>query len=83
MERSDSKVIPFKTKEMIERDFAFSELMGETIEITMEFLYDAYHSKTKAGLGVYLQLASRGLRCAMETYSDHLTEETKNADLPR
>ncbi len=43
--------------------------------MTAQFVEEARQSKDDARLGVYLKLASRCMRCALEMYNEHLVQE--------
>ena len=55
-------------------DIAYLDTMNEVLEMTAEFVEQARQSEDDVRLGVYLRMASRCMRCALEMYGEHLTQ---------
>ena len=53
-------------------DVAYLDTMNEVLEMTAQFVEEARQSEDDARLGVYLRMASRCMRCALEMYGEHL-----------
>jgi hypothetical protein len=64
------------------RDYAFYVTMDEMLVLVGEFTETARHAETDMELEMYLKLASRSLRCALEMCLDRL-RETSNEHLSR
>ena len=57
-----------------ELDFAFASTMDEVLELAADFILEARQSGDEVKLGMYLKLASRCVRCALEMYGDRLAD---------
>ena len=55
-------------------DVAYLDTMNEVLEMTAQFVEEARQSEDDARLGVYLRMASRCIRCALEMYGEHLAQ---------
>ena len=55
-------------------DIAYLSTMDEVLEMTLEFVEEARQSEDDVRLGVYLRMASRCMRCALEMYGEHLKQ---------
>ena len=53
---------------------AYLDTMNEVLEMTAQFVEEARVSEDDVRLGVYLRMASRCMRCALEMYSEHLAQ---------
>ncbi len=60
-------------------DVAYLDTMNEVLEMTAQFVEEARLSEDDVRLGVYLRMASRCMRCALEMYGEHLSENEKQA----
>ena len=56
-------------------DVAYLDTMNEVLEMTAQFVEEARQSEDDARLGVYLRMASRCMRCALEMYGEHLIQQ--------
>ena len=59
---------------MIESDVAYLDTMDEVLELVLQFAEAARNADDDVGLGVYLKLASRSLRCALEMHGEYLAQ---------
>ena len=59
---------------MSENDVAYLDTMNEVLEMTAQFVEEARVSEDDVRLGVYLRMASRCMRCALEMYGEHLAQ---------
>jgi hypothetical protein len=57
------------------RDYAFYVTMDEVLLLAEEFAETARHAETDMELEMYLKLASRAMRCALEMCFDRLKEK--------
>jgi hypothetical protein len=57
-----------------ESDVAYLDTMNEVLEMTAQFVEEARQSEDDVRLGVYLRMASRCMRCALEMYGEHLAQ---------
>ena len=55
-------------------DVAYLDTMNEVLEMTAHFVEEARQSEDDVRLGVYLRMASRCMRCALEMYGEHLAQ---------
>ena len=46
----------------------------KSLELVLQFAESARNAEDDVALGVYLKMASRCLRCALETYGEHLAQ---------
>ena len=53
---------------------AYLDTMNEVLEMTAQFVEEARVSEDDVRLGVYLRMASRCMRCALEMYGEHLAQ---------
>ena len=60
---------------MRESDVAYLDTMNEVLEMTAQFVEEARQSEDDVRLGVYLRMASRCMRCALEMYGEHLIQQ--------
>ena len=60
-------------------DVAYLDTMNEVLEMTAQFVEEARLSEDDVRLGVYLRMASRCMRCALEMYGEHQIENEKQA----
>ena len=58
----------------VSSDYPYLDTMEEVLWTTLEFIDAARHAENDLAMGVYLKLASRSLRCALEIYGDHLAQ---------
>jgi hypothetical protein len=54
----------------LDGDFAFLETMNEVLMIVLEYTELARQADNPLVMGVYLKMASRSMRCALEIYGD-------------
>ena len=64
----------WKTKMPRHDDIAYLDTMNEVLEMTAQFVEEARVSEDDVRLGVYLRMASRCMRCALEMYEEHLAQ---------
>jgi hypothetical protein len=57
-----------------ESDVAYLDTMDEVLELVLQFAEAARNADDDVALGVYLKMASRSLRCALEMYGEHLAQ---------
>lgn len=62
---------------MSESDAAYLDTMDEVLELVLQFAEAARDADDDARLGVYLRLASRSLRCALEMHGEHLAQRAE------
>ena len=55
-------------------DVAYLDTMNEVLEMVLEYVAAAQRAENDVTMGVYLRMASRSLRCALEIYGDHLAQ---------
>ena len=58
-------------------DYPYLDTMEEILWTVIEFTDAARYAKDDVTLGAYLKMASRAMRCALEIYGDHLSENKK------
>jgi hypothetical protein len=57
-----------------ESDVVYLDMMNEALELVLQFAEAARNAEDDKTLGVYLKIASRCMRCALETYGEHLAQ---------
>ncbi len=55
-------------------DVPYLDTMDEALELVLQFAEAARNAEDDKTLGVYLKIASRCMRCALETYGEHLAQ---------
>ena len=58
-------------------NFAWVLTIEDVLEIVIAHCEDARHAEDRLRMGVYLKMASRAMRCALEVYGSQLVEVPK------
>jgi hypothetical protein len=58
------------------RDYAYYVTMDEVLLLAGEFVETARHAETDMELEIYLKMASRSMRCALQMCLDRLKEKS-------
>ena len=61
-------------------DFAYLDTMNDVLSLVIGFAEEARNAPDDARLGIYLKVASRCLRCAIELYGERLENEMKQGE---